>query len=78
MYTKTSFNTGIFLFSFTSSSAFNSEVNIDNIKIWKEILTQNPSWLYNGSNGREEALHTIYDPLNNYELGNVQVGYFYR
>ena len=32
-----------------------------------DVVSEDPSWLYNGGSGREEALHTIYGSGNNYE-----------
>jgi len=39
---------------------FNSISYIDNWKAWKEVVSENPNWEYNGGNGREDALHVIY------------------
>jgi len=50
---------------------------IDNIKIWTHVVSENPSWLYNGGSGRRDALHTIYGPANGYKPGSVKVGYYY-
>jgi len=53
----------------------------DNIKIWKHVVSEDPSWEYNSGAGREDALHEIYGPDNGYRPlltgpGNG-VGYYY-
>jgi len=53
----------------------------DNIKIWKHVVSEDPSWEYNSGAGREDALHEMYGPDNGYRPlltgpGNG-VGYYY-
>jgi len=54
---------------------------VENIKIWDHVVSEDPSWLYNGGVGNENALHVIYGSINNYQpkltgTGNG-VGYYY-
>lgn len=54
---------------------------IDNLKIYKEVVTESPDWEYNGGTGRENALHFIYGAAFNYHPlltgGASGVGYLY-
>ena len=50
---------------------------IDNLKIWDRVVTEDPSWEYNGGTGREDALHTIYGSGSGYKPVNLDVGYHY-
>jgi len=51
--------------------------SIDNIKIWDNVVTEDPNIFYNNGNGREDALHSIYGPENGYKPSIVSVGYHY-
>jgi len=53
------------------------KVKLDNVKLWNHIVSDDPTWIYNGGTGIEEAIHEIYDPLNNYKPASVKVGYYY-
>jgi hypothetical protein len=50
---------------------------LDNIKVWRHVVSEDYSWEYNGGAGREDALHEIYGPANDYKPGDVDVGYHY-
>lgn len=67
-----------FGFGVNSSADINSWIMIDNIKIWKELVSESASWLYNSGTGLEGALHYIYGATDDYTPNNVQVGYNYR
>ncbi len=41
---------------------YTSHTFIDNWKVWKEVVSEDPSWEYNSGAGRENALHVIYGP----------------
>ena len=56
-------------------------VKIDNLKIWKHVVSESPDWIYNNGLGIEEAIHSIYSPENGYkpvlkDVGNG-VSYYY-
>lgn len=64
---------------------FGSNNKVDNIKIWKHVVSEDPNWEYRNGIGREKALHVIYGPDANAEYdyrpkltgsGNG-VGYYY-
>ncbi len=53
---------------------------LDNIVIWDHVVSENPSWLYNGGAGRENALHYMYgapDYRPKLTGPNNGVGYYY-
>jgi len=48
--------------------------------IWDHVVSENPSWLYNGGVGRENALHYMYgapDYRPKLTGPNNGVGYYY-
>ncbi len=54
-------------------------LGIDNLKIWNHVVTEDPSFEWNGGAGREDALHQVYGPSNEYRPGpEISVGYFYQ
>lgn len=50
---------------------------IDNLKIWNHSIVDDPTWVYNGGTGREDALHYIYGATNAYKPTGVKASYFY-
>ena len=55
-----------------------SEVWLDNLKIWRDVVSDGPDaarWEY--ENSRDDGLHYIYGPANNYRPEIVKVGYYY-
>lgn len=62
------------------ASTYTQFAHIDNLKIWNHIPTEDPSFEYNGGEGREDALHAIYSEDNDYKpvlSGSSGVGYYY-
>lgn len=64
-----------------STSGYHGKLNIDNLKIWDQVVSEDPSFEYNNGSGREDALHVIYGSANGYkpqltETGNG-VSYYY-
>jgi hypothetical protein len=64
---------------------FGSNNKVDNIKIWKHVVSESPEWEYKHGLGREKALHAVYGTDSNPEYdyrpklagsGNG-VGYYY-
>lgn len=45
---------------------FATTFSIDNVKVWNQVVSEDPSWEYNGGAGRENALHPIYGAANGY------------
>jgi hypothetical protein len=76
----------LYLAFFIGDTAFVSvNIQIDNLKIWNHVVTEDPSFEWNGGAGRENALHVIYgadeDPEYDYRpkltgSGNG-VGYYF-
>jgi len=68
----------IYTVSAASSAAYS------NIKTWEEVVSEDPSWEYNGGSGREDAMHYIYGSDNDYKPKldsstnpDSGVGYYY-
>ena len=57
-----------------------SPTYIDNLKIWKNIVSESPDWEYNSGAGREDALHPVYGDASGYKPNlsspNGGVGFF--
>jgi len=50
---------------------------IDNFKLWNHVVSEDPSWCYNGGAGREDAIHEIYGSGNGYKpSSDLDVGYY--
>ena len=50
-----------------------SKVEIDNLKVWDYVVSEDPSWLYNEGAGRENAL----DPgFMDADFSDVDVSYY--
>jgi hypothetical protein len=64
------------------NNAGNCYAAIDNIKIWKHVVSEDPSWEYNNGDGIEDAMHSIYGPLTGYKpdlsATTSRVGYLYK
>lgn len=57
-----------------------ASAHLDNLVIWDHVVSENPSWLYNGGVGRENALHYMYgapDYRPKLTGPNNGVGYYY-
>lgn len=67
-----------------NNNSYPDTVSLDNLKIWDHIVSEDPSWEYNGGAGREDALHEIYGSANGYKpvldsssTPDSGVGYYY-
>jgi hypothetical protein len=54
---------------------------VDNLKIWTHVVSEDPAWIYNNGDGREDSLHFIYGAENGYRPklsdSGSGVGYFH-
>jgi len=68
---------GDFAFKF---HVINDSVTIDNIKIFKHLVVEAPTWEYNAGAGRENAMHYMYGSDHNYApdctTADSGVGYY--
>ena len=51
---------------------------IDNIKLWDHVVSEDPSFEYNGGTGREDAMHPIYGATDGYKPNIIKAGFFYK
>ena len=66
----------------TTVRSVNANPVIDNIKIWNHVVSDSPDFEYNNGDGREDALHELYGPDNDYKpaldsTSDSGVGYYY-
>ena len=79
LYTNTAFDFSSVNVEFSMSAnnytnTRSGNVQVDNIKIWDHIVSEDPSFEYNGGSGRENALHNIYGATNNYKPKLISLG----
>jgi len=67
----------IVLYGGTEAVSLEGSSYIDNLKIWNDVVSQDPSWEYNDGKGREDAMHVIYGEKNDYKPKEVKCGYYY-
>jgi hypothetical protein len=53
------------------------EILLDNLKMWRHMLTEDPAWEYNDGIGRENNLHYIYGLNANYQPNLLAAYYSY-